>query len=66
MSFVFSKRAIKLREVVIVGKYFRIKRREDLAQRPERVTCLRDLLIDHGFERSVQPVDGPFTASGHR
>jgi len=38
----------------------------DLALTPERVTCPRDLLIDYGFERSVQPVDGPFTASGHR
>jgi hypothetical protein len=52
--------------VVSVGKQFRIRLGRDSMLTPERAMVLRNLLIDHGFERSAQSFDRPFTASGHR
>lgn len=54
------------RAVVNVGKYFRIGLGRDSVLTSERVMVPRNLLIDHGFERSDQSFDRPFTASGHR
>ena len=51
--------------VAIVGKPFPIRRGRDSIPPPVHATTLDTLLIDHGFERSVQSFDGSFTASGH-
>lgn len=52
--------------VVSVSKHFPIRLGRDSALTSERATVLRDLLIDHGFERSAKSSDWPFTTSGHR
>ena len=49
-----------------MSKNFPIRLGRDSALTSERATVLRDLLIDHGFERSAQSSDWPFTTSGHR